>query len=269
MKTTSARIWLTSIAIAALASLQGEALAHTLLVNPAPVTDNDNAKSGPCGCEFGGEPACPANFPQTELTAGQNVLITWKETVNHAGNFRIAFSTKPVDQVTGADFDGNVLYEKADENTISGATLSTSLVVPDMPCSACTIQLRQFMEGAANPYYYSCASVRIVAPAGEGGAGGAGGGGGAGGEGEGGEGQGGDTGEGGSTGPGPAATPPKIDTGGLCSMGVAAPGGSALGFAAIGALALIALARRGRARGGPHEDRVQRGSRGERGALRS
>jgi len=247
MKTASARITsLTSLTLISLAALtlQGEARAHTLLMNPVPLTADDNAKSGPCGCEFGGDPACPAGFTTTQLTAGTNVLITWKETVNHTGSFRLAFSTKPVDQVTGADLDANVLYDKADDNSIDGATLSTSILVPDTPCAACTIQLRQFMEGAANPYYYSCASVKIVAPAGEGGAGGAGGSG-AGGSGTGGEGEGGEMdGEIDSTGPGPAATPPRIDTGGACSVG--GDRGGSLGFFGLGALALAALRRRGR-----------------------
>lgn len=235
-----------SIALAALASLQGEALAHTLLVTPAPLTDNDDAKSGPCGCEIGGDPACPANYPQTTLTAGENVTVTWKETVNHTGSFRLAFSNKPVDQVTGADLDANVLYDKADENDTNGGTISTTILVPDMPCAACTLQLRQFMEGAANPYYYSCANIKIVAPSGQGGAGGAGGSG----SGNGGSGTGGEDGVGGdmndidSTGPGPATTPPKIETGGLCSAG-GGPAGSA-GFFGLGALALAVLVRRGR-----------------------
>lgn len=233
-----------AIALAALTSLQGEALAHTLLVTPTPLTNDDNAKSGPCGCEFGGDPACPANIPQTTLTAGQNVLVTWKETVDHTGSFRLAFSTKPVDQVTGADLDANVLYDKADENGIAGGTISTTILVPDTPCSACTLQLRQFMEGAANPYYYSCANVRIVAAGGEGGSGGSGMG--SGGAGTGGDGTGGDSsGEGGSTGPGQATPPPRIDTGGACSAG-GDPGDSTGGLFALGALALAVLARRGR-----------------------
>jgi hypothetical protein len=250
MKTSYRRTWLTSIALAALASLQGEALAHTLLTNPAPVTNNDNAKSGPCGCEFGGDPACPAGFPNTDLVAGETILVAWKETVNHNGSFRLAFAPKPVDQVTGAELDANVLYDQADNNSIDGATISESIVVPDTPCTACTLQLRQFMDGAANPYYYSCASVRILPAEGMGGAGGAGGsssGSGAGGNGSGGGGQGGDgTGEDDSTGAGLATPPPRIDTGGACSVGGGDRSGSALGFLALGALAVAGAARRGR-----------------------
>lgn len=243
---------LTLAALAGLASFSGEALAHTLLVKPAPLINMDNAKSGPCGCEFGGDPACPANVPQTDLIAGESYLVTWKETVDHPGSFRIAFSTKPVDQVTGADLDATVLSDEPDDNNVDGATLSKSIVVPDMPCSSCTLQLRQKMDdNPNNPFYYSCAKIRILAPGGAGGDGGAGGAssgsGGAGGEssGAGGDGEGGDNGIGGSTGPGPAATPPKIETGGACSISVDSDD-SALGLVALGALGLAIATRRSR-----------------------
>lgn len=235
-----------SASLAAAVSIPRAAHAHTLLMAPPPVTNNDNAKSGPCGCEFGGDPACPASWPKTKLTAGESYIVQWKETVNHNGRFRLAFATKPVDQVTGADLDANVLYDEVDDNSTNGATLTTTIVVPDTPCVACTLQLRQLMEGAAQPYYYSCASVEIVAPGGgEGGAGGAGSGagtssgptGGMGGAGQGGEMEG----EGGSTGPGLAVKLPPIQ-GGSCSFG-GDPAGE-LWFFAAAALGAAALLRR-------------------------
>jgi hypothetical protein len=225
-------------------SLSRAALAHTLLMDPPPVTGDDDAKSGPCGCEFGGDPACPASYPKTVLTAGETYIVKWKETVNHTGSFRLAFATKPVDQVVGADLDANILYDETDDNNTAGATLTTTIVVPDTPCAACTLQLRQFMEGAANPYYYSCASVQILAPGGTGGAGPTGststsGSGPS--SGAGGAGQGGDTGEGGSTGPGLATPPPVIQTG-SCSAGGEASG--ALWMCVTGALGIAAALRR-------------------------
>lgn len=236
---------LTALAISAGAKV---AHAHTLLVSPPPLTQDDSAKVGPCGCEFGGDPACPANFTTTTLTAGATVTIKWKETVNHTGNFRLAFSSNPPDQSTGADFDADVLYDKADGNSVAGATLSTTITVPKTPCDPCTIQLRQFMAGAANPYYYSCASVRIVEPpssssssSGDASGGGdpTGGGGGAG--------QGGDPnlGEGGSTGPGEATPATPIATGSC------AAGGSSPGAWAVFAAASIALVTRARRKGRP------------------
>lgn len=252
-----------AVALSALA-LSQTTQAHTLLVNPPPLTTNDGAKSGPCGCEVGGEPPCSADYQTTELKAGQQITVTWKETIQHTGKFRLAFSSKPVTAVAGADLDANVLYEKVDQNSMSGATLTTTLTVPSTPCESCTLQLRQLMEGAANPYYYSCASIRIVADdpsssssssstsaatgtggstssgeTGSGGAGGAGQGGAPGG------------GEEDSTGPGLAPPETPIEVGG-CSVGGAPEGGAssnALGLfaaAAVVAGAITRLARRRR-----------------------
>lgn len=253
-----------AVALSALA-LSQTTQAHTLLVDPPPLTSNDGAKSGPCGCEVGGEPPCSADYKTTELKAGQQITVTWKETIQHTGKFRLAFSSKPVTAVSGADLEANILYDKADQNSMAGATLTASITVPSTPCESCTLQLRQLMEGAANPYYYSCASIRIVADdasssssssssaatgaggstsSGEPGSGGAGG-----------AGQGGapGSGEGGSTGPGLAPPETPIEVGG-CSVG-GAPAGSAssnaLGLftaAAVVAGAITRLARRRRQR---------------------
>ena len=242
--------------------------AHSLLVNPPPLTSDDNAKSGPCGCYFGAGPEdpnddgtaskCPANYTTTELVAGSQLKVSWKETVNHDGMFRIAIAPKPVDGVVKADLDANVLYEKADGNTVAGNTITATITVPDEPCAGCTLQLRQFMMGASNPYYWSCAAIKIVPagstsattgsgpdPSGAGGAGGTP-------DGDG-EGQGGNTvspaGVGGSdsTAAGPAQAPVALTTG-ACNASPKdgdTPSGAAL-LVVAGAMALGARRRRSR-----------------------
>jgi hypothetical protein len=187
-------------AVALLSATAAEA--HSLLINPPPLTSDDNAKSGPCGCYFGAAPedpaedpsptACPASYKVTDLVAGTPLQVTWKETVQHTGKFRVAFSDKPIDTATRADMDLGVLYEAADTNGTSGGIISATITVPNKPCQNCVIQMRQYMEVASTPYYYSCAAVNILpaggsssgagAGAGAGGAGGATGTGGAGGE---------------------------------------------------------------------------------------
>jgi hypothetical protein len=152
------------------------ASAHILMMNPAPVSTDDNAKSGPCGCYFGGAPedpnedttavACGAGYKTTKLTAGSKIQVAWKETVNHSGKFRVAVSTKPINLVTRADLDGSVLYDGDDANTVSGGLVNTTITVPDTPCTNCVLQLRQFMAGAAKPYYYTCAAIDIVSASG-------------------------------------------------------------------------------------------------------
>ena len=241
------------------------AAAHSLLVNPPPLIADDSAKSGPCGCYFGAGPEdptddataskCPANYTTTQLVAGSQLQVSWKETVNHDGAFRLAFSPTPVDSVVKADLDASVLYEKPDTNTVAGTTITATITVPDTPCASCTLQLRQLMTGAAKPYYWSCAAIKIVPVGGSTGA--TTGSGpsmsGAGGAGAGGDGQGfsgpAAVGAGGndSTAAGPAATPIPFKTG-ACSVstvdGEPAPGTALL--AAAFAMTLCVLRRRAR-----------------------
>lgn len=261
---------LATVALAALGlALPGVAGAHARLVDPTPITNDDNAKSGPCGCFFGGAPedptedvtplACPAQFTVTELEPGQTITVVFEETVNHNGDFRLSFSDMSPDQATKAEMDlaVNVLYEEPD--AVAGGTVMAMVTLPDVECDTCTLQLRQFMEGASTPYYYSCAALRLVAPSqGGAGGGGAGGGsvGGAGGEGgvgaggapSGGSSQGGqNTGNVGntavdpSTGAGPAPEPIRLKSG--CSLG--GTGGS-VGFLLVVCAAALAGALRRR-----------------------
>lgn len=155
-------------AVAALL-VAGPALAHSRLTDPTPLTPDDNAKSGPCGCYFGapetpGEDAsplqCPGMFETTTYQAGAQVQIAWEETINHSGSFRIAFSPKSVQDVTKADLEEGVLLDIPDD--IAGGPLVKTITIPSTPCESCTLQLRQFMAGAASPYYYSCASIKVV-----------------------------------------------------------------------------------------------------------
>jgi hypothetical protein len=230
------------------------AAAHTLLVNPPPLSSDDNAKSGPCGCYFGAGPEdpaddgtaaqCAANYTTTELVAGSQLTVSWKETVLHDGTFRLAIAPLPVDGVKKADLDAGVLYEKTDANTVAGATITATITVPSEPCASCTLQLRQLMTGATNPYYWSCAAIKIVPAGGTSGSGPSGAGG------AGGDGQGGSTsspaGAGGneSTAAGVAVPPPQLKTG-ACS---ASPLGDTSPFGAGVLLAAIAMTRCARRR---------------------
>ncbi len=230
------------------------AAAHSILVNPPPIGQDDAAKSGPCGCYFGAGPEdpnddpspapCPGDYPVTTLEAGTTLKIEWKETINHDGNFRFAFASSAPNGTKKADVDGGVLIEIPDTNGTSGATLSQTITVPSEPCELCTIQLRQYMMGAANPYYYSCAAVKIVAPtSGTGGAGGGTGGAatGTGAASMGGAGQGASS-QGGapfSTGAGRAEPQPEIKSG--CSAAPTSPGVPGGGLLAIAGLAIAAM----------------------------
>lgn len=253
---------LASFAATSILTLAIPAAAHSILVNPPPVGQDDGAKSGPCGCYFGGAPQdpaddpspapCPGDYQVTTLTAGAPLKIQWKETINHDGKFRLAFSSKTPDAATKADMDGGVLVEIDDTNATAGATLSQTVTVPSEPCDLCTIQLRQLMVGAANPYYYSCAAVKIVAPDPGNGGGGAGGGTtstGAGASSSGGSGQGASS-QGGapfSTGAGKAEPQPEVKA--SCAIALGSKDKSAFTSIAIVALSIASMIARKRRRG--------------------
>ena len=242
--------------VAAALALPSLASAHTKLLDPAPLTENDNAKSGPCGCYFGapetpGEDQtpeeCPGTYAITEVTVGQQIQVAWLETVNHDGAFRLSISGKPIDQLTKADANGAVVYDEPDNNADTATPLTTTVTIPDVPCDNCALQLRQDMGGT---FYYSCAALKILPAGGEGGASatsttasGAGGGSTTG------SGAGGDpsatTGSGfESTGPGMAESPEPLDTSGSCAAGGGE--GSASGALLFAGLALACVAARKR-----------------------
>jgi MYXO-CTERM domain-containing protein len=242
-------------ASAAFVAASSLAHAHAVLIDPPPLTSDDNAKAGPCGCYFGAEPEdpnedgtaspCPTDFTPTEIEAGSTLQVKWKETVQHTGDWRIAISSKPIDTVTRTDMNNSVVYEAPDMNSESGGLVTATIVVPEMSCDGCALQLRQFMEGAPKPYYYSCAAITIKPAGGAAsssssttGAGGSGAGGGGGG------GMGGSTGEGGSTGPGPATQPPSTVSGACSTSPGGVSAGDALGIAALAILGLAARRRR-------------------------
>lgn len=260
-----------SVAALSLITAALPAGAHTRLMTPTPLTQDDNAKAGPCGCYFGAGPedpaedgsplACPGDFQVTTLQAGTELTVTWEETVNHNGDFRIAFSPKSPAETKKADVEAGILMEMPDENGTSGGTITQTIMVPDEPCELCTIQLRQFMINAAQPYYYSCAAVKIVgadpttSSSGAGGSGGSGGMGGSGVGASGGAGSGaglpdGQGGGAGSTGAGMADPEPKIVEG--CSVKQGAigrggvPGVPGEALAIVGVAMIAGLVRRWR-----------------------
>jgi MYXO-CTERM domain-containing protein len=239
-------------ALAALVASPSLARAHAVLMNPTPLTTDDNAKAGPCGCYFGSGPEdpnedgtalpCPADFAVSELEAGSTIQVAWKETVQHTGKWRLSISSKPIETVTRADMDAATFYEADDMNSQSGGIITATITVPEMSCDGCALQLRQFMAGAAKPYYYSCAAITIKAPSGaassSSSASSSGSGSGAGGGGMGGAG-----GEDGSVGPGPAPQPPPPLNSCSTSSGDASSG-DALPIAALAILGLAARRRR-------------------------
>jgi MYXO-CTERM domain-containing protein len=93
---------------------------------------------------------------------GDTILVSWDETIDHLGHYEILFS--PSDDTSFSfltDPAGVTLNNIPD---VQGGTLPhhyTQMVkLPPTPCAACTLQLKQYMQGAG---YDSCAELELRA----------------------------------------------------------------------------------------------------------
>jgi hypothetical protein len=163
------------------------AQAHIKLIEPASWVVEDAQgnpqKTGPCGGTGVTETGAVTTF-----RAGEEITVSWQETVGHSGHFRISLATDradlidpPVVTVNGDGVSGNsisaeimnpVAYPVLVDNlfprdTVSGAAtepFTTTVTLPDEPCESCTLQVIQFMSQHGPGYFYHhCANVRIVA----------------------------------------------------------------------------------------------------------
>lgn len=259
--------WLTSAA----------AHAHIELTAPAR-RDAPDIKLGPCG-GTGGVNSAPTTRTTnaariTRLRAGQKLTVTWRETIDHPGHYRIAFDADGQDDlVDPRAFDdilsapsGPVLLDGIADQ--AGGTYSVEVTLPDLNCERCTLQLIQVMTDKGpvwgdNDVYYECADLVLegATPGSAGSAGTAGSGGRSGSAGAAHSGSGGGTATAGAGGTGGA---PNAGTAGS-ALDVAADderGGCTLvtrvptsgGFGVFAALALAWRARR-RMRGPTHASR--------------
>lgn len=132
------------------------ASAHSRLkasVGVQPRNSNAGLKSGPCG-----NVAKLAASPT--LNAGEKLLVTWEETVQHPGRYEFRFST---DGDRTWSVPVTVQDTQDDRNTIPHQ-YSVELTLPNTTCTNCTLQMIQVMtENPANPSnYYSCADFQLM-----------------------------------------------------------------------------------------------------------
>jgi hypothetical protein len=143
-------------------------------------------KTAPCGALTGTK-----SMKVTHLVAGQQLLVTFTETVFHPGFFRISLDTTggegfpPISPTPESPIMLPVIADNILPHTsgTSGAKRMYVVTVPNTPCAKCTLQLTQFMMDNPTSGYYECADVVVDAagtpfscgPTGVGGAGGPGG----------------------------------------------------------------------------------------------
>jgi MYXO-CTERM domain-containing protein len=170
------------------------ASAHVRLVSPTPrypsPTGRDTGvdiKDGPCG-RLNGTRTTDMNRI-TVFQPGQTIAVTFNETIQHTGWFRIAFDDNGQDAFVtplstamvqmGPTFTLPVLADNITDN-MNGGMRTVMVTLPNVQCENCTLQLIQVMDTgtmtswAADDIYYTCADIAIRGSGG-GGAGGMGG----------------------------------------------------------------------------------------------
>lgn len=183
-----------ALLVAAAQLFSGIASAHIHLLEPIPRYPGEVSgenKACPCGvglsnrtCNVEGDRSDPDRSTDrvTTLVAGSSIVVHFDEYVGHSGRFRVAFDPNGADL---QDFNANILGDITDPpgkvgNMGDGSNWQMTVTVPETPCTNCTLQLIQMMDGktqepVADPVgrssYYQCADITIVAADGSTGAG--------------------------------------------------------------------------------------------------
>jgi hypothetical protein len=148
------------LALALLVAAPSVAAAHIQLTSPLPRTLEQ--KEPNCGLATSTRSANPAVY-----APGQTITVTWNETIDHPGHYRLMFDQDGEDSfpfpVTLTDtFEGTLANYITDK--VGGAYMQ-EVTLPDIECENCTLQLIQVMK-AAPPwveadFYYQCADISL------------------------------------------------------------------------------------------------------------
>mgnify|MGYP000698508214 FL=1 len=160
------------------------ALAHMAMEQPLPRYPSDGSadnKACPCGvgasnrlCDVPSDRSDPdRSVYVTTYAPGETITLTWRETIGHAGRWRVAFDGDGADM---DDFNQTILLDIPDPagtagNTGNGDLWEVQVTLPNTPCDNCTLQLVQIMDGnTTDPVpdpigrssYYQCADIEIA-----------------------------------------------------------------------------------------------------------
>jgi len=151
------------------------ALAHVRLLSPAS-RYGDEMKAGPCGRLGGTRSANVATF-----APGQAISVSFEEIIDHPGYYRIAFdpagdaALAPPTWDPGALAWSNpagvlVLADRIADAAVGLTRRELQVTLPDVECSACTLQLIQVMTDkppfdGLDDHYYQCADLVLTSAA--------------------------------------------------------------------------------------------------------
>jgi len=154
-------------------------LAHIHLTYPAARTDSMTGDQKEQHCGVANQVRNPART--TVLAPGATITVTWLETIQHPGWFRIAFQPDGavfgIPPSSGGNGFPNINQEGLDatnssivlKDRIPDGQLSLSVTLPNMECANCTLQFIQVMTDKA-PYtvdansddiYFNCADITL------------------------------------------------------------------------------------------------------------
>ena len=152
-------------------AFQVSVAAHVILTSHTTRHGASAIKEGPCGRRNSVRGDTVYIFEPGEL-----VQLEWNEFISHPGYFRLSFDEEGVDGfIDPADYydffvDDSVLADDLfrHERRSEGATYAFDLLLPDVECDTCTIQLIQVMtdkppfQTGTNDIYYNCLDVQLV-----------------------------------------------------------------------------------------------------------
>ncbi|MDQ3365110.1 MAG: lytic polysaccharide monooxygenase [Myxococcota bacterium] len=161
--------------VAGLASLYPvTAEAHIHLTAPVARTDSMTGDQKARDCGVAGQ---VRTNRVTTFKPGETITVTWLETVNHTGHYRVSFqpngSVFPLPRAAAGGGFPNTNQEGLDAATgaivlkdlIPDGMLSTTVTLPNMECDNCTLQFIQVMDDG-DPYsvsslYFNCADITL------------------------------------------------------------------------------------------------------------
>jgi len=165
--------------LAAVLALAGTVDAHIHLTSPMARTDSLTGDQKEQHCGVANQVRNPARV--TTFQPGATITVTWMETIQHPGWFRIAFQPDgaifgippagagggfPTLNQQGLDATNNSIV-LADR--IADGTLSASVTLPNVECANCTLQFIQVMtdkppytiDNLSDDIYFNCADITL------------------------------------------------------------------------------------------------------------
>jgi hypothetical protein len=134
----------------------GTVRAHIGLIEPDARTVEQ--KEGPCGT-----PGLPRGDTVAVYAPGDTITVMWDETIDHDSHYRIALDLDGDDDLVAPDGDDDlynsptVLIDGIYDDV--GGRYVQEVILPDVECERCVLQLIQVMYGAGN--YFQCADIAI------------------------------------------------------------------------------------------------------------